>query len=92
MFGILLLSSAQESVVAQGTVPGIRLATRQFLSPEGNPYLEVQVEFMAEGMQWLMSRDSLVRAAAQWTVVAYDSTGAVAGFSKATARTGELAA
>ncbi|MGB1573488.1 MAG: hypothetical protein ACPG85_04360, partial [Flavobacteriales bacterium] len=69
MFGILLLSSASGSVLAQGTVPGIRLATRQFLSPEGSPYLEVQVEFMAEGMQWLMSRDSLVRAAAQWTVV-----------------------
>ena len=72
LFGILLLS-------AQGPLwprdrPGIRLATRQFLSPDGNPYLEVQVEFMAEGMQWLMSRDSLVRAAAQWTVVAYDST------------------
>jgi len=92
LFGMLLLSSALGPVVAQGTVPGIRLATRQFLSPEGSPYLEVQVEFMAEGMQWLMSRDSLVRAAAQWTVVAYDSTGAVAGFSKATARTGELAA
>ena len=72
-----------------GTAPGVRLSTRQFLN-EGEPYLEVQVEFMAEGLQWLMSRDSLVRAAAQWTVVAYDSTGAVAGFSKATARTGAL--
>ncbi len=89
-FGICLVSFGQAAVSAQNSTPGVRLSTRQFLSPEGNPYLEVQVEFMANGMHWLMSRDSLVRAAAQWTVVAYDSTGAVAGFSKATARTGNI--
>ena len=70
--------------------PGVRLATRQFLTPDGAPYLEVQAEIMAEGLQWLMSSDSLVRAGVEWTVVAYDTTGAVAGFSKATARTGAL--
>ena len=86
--GILLTGSLQ-GALGQGNAPGVRLSTRQFLN-QGEPYLEVQVEFMAEGLQWLMSRDSLVRAAAQWTVVAYDSTGAVAGFSKATARTGAL--
>lgn len=85
----ILLTGGWLDALGQGTAPGVRLSTRQFLN-EGEPYLEVQVEFMAEGLQWLMSRDSLVRAAAQWTVVAYDSTGAVAGFSKATARTGAL--
>jgi GWxTD domain-containing protein len=85
----ILLTGGWLDAFGQGTAPGVRLSTRQFLN-EGEPYLEVQVEFMAEGLQWLMSRDSLVRAAAQWTVVAYDSTGAVAGFSKATARTGAL--
>ena len=85
----ILLTGGWLDAYGQGSAPGVRLSTRQFLN-EGEPYLEVQVEFMAEGLQWLMSRDSLVRAAAQWTVVAYDSTGAVAGFSKATARTGAL--
>ena len=69
--------------------PGVRLATRQFLTPDGAPYLEVQVEIMAEGLQWLTSSDSLVRAGVEWTV-AYDTTGAVVGFSKATAWTGAL--
>ena len=69
---------------------GVRLATRQFLTPDGAPYLEVQAEIMAQGLQWLVSNDSLYRAAVEWTVVAYDTTGAVAGFSKATARTGAL--
>ena len=50
------------------------MATRQFLTPDGAPYLEVQAEIMAEGLQWLMS-DSLVRAGVEWTVVAYDTTG-----------------
>ena len=79
-------------VCAQGesSTVGVRLATRQFLTPDGAPYLEVQAEIMAQGLQWLMSNDSLVRAAVEWTVVAYDTTGAVAGFSKATARTGAL--
>ena len=85
----ILLTGGWLDAYGQGSAPGVRLSTRQFLN-EGEPYLEVQVEFMAEGLQWLMSRDSLVRAAAQWTVVAYDSTGAVAGFSKATARTDAL--
>ena len=85
----ILLTGGWLDAFGQGSAPGVRLSTRQFLN-EGEPYLEVQVEFMAEGLQWLMSRDSLVRAAAQWTVVAYDSTGTVAGFSKATARTGAL--
>ena len=89
-FGIALFFGGQAALLAQNSTPGVRLSTRQFLSPEGDPYLEVQVEFMANGMRWLMSRDSLVRAAAQWTVVAYDSTGTVAGFSKATARTGNI--
>ena len=91
LFACLLTLCGTGSVLAQTASPGVRLSTRQFLSPGGAPYLEVQVEFMAEGMRWLMSRDSLVRAAAQWTVVVYDSTGTVAGFSKATARTGALA-
>ena len=77
---------------SQSGSPGVRLATRQFQSLEGNPYLEVQAEFMAEGLKWLTSGDSLFRAAVQWTVVAVDSTGEVAGFSKATARTGDLPA
>ena len=84
--GILLTVSAAHSWAQ----PGVRLATRQFLTPDGAPYLEVQAEIMAEGLQWLMSSDSLVRAGVEWTVVAYDTTGAVAGFSKATARTGAL--
>ena len=70
--------------------PSIRLATRQFQSPGQPPYLEVQAEFMAEGLSWLSSSDSTWRAAAQWTVIAYDSTGTVAGFAKSTARTGNL--
>lgn len=81
-----------DSASAQGDAgtPSVRIATRQFTSPEGGPYLEVQVEFMASSLDWLTSSDSLFRAAAAWTVVAYDSTGTVAGFSKATARTGNL--
>lgn len=70
--------------------PSVRISTRQFTSPSSGPYLEVQVEFIASGLEWLMSSDSLFRAAAAWTVVAYDSTGNVAGFSKATARTANL--
>ncbi len=77
-------------VQGQSSTVGVRLATRQFLTPDGAPYLEVQAEIMAKGLQWLMSSDSLYRAAVEWTVVAYDTTGAVAGFSKATARTGAL--
>lgn len=87
-----MVLSFPASTWAQSGTPGVRLATRQFQSAEGAPYLEVQAEFMADGLTWLMSADSLYRAAVQWTVVAVDSTGKVAGFSKATARTGDLLA
>ena len=89
LFG-MFWSLATPVTLAQSSAVGVRLATRQFLTPDGAPYLEVQAEIMAQGLQWLMSNDSLYRAAVEWTVVAYDTTGAVAGFSKATARTGAL--
>ncbi len=74
----------------QGTPPSVRLATRQFQSPDAGPFLEIQVEFLSEGATWAPVTDSTFRAAVTWTVVAYDSTGTVAGFAKSTARTGEL--
>lgn len=94
-FGALLFLSCLgldlgQSLWAQPVTPGVRLATRQFFTADRTPYLEVQAEFMAEGVQWLMSSDSVYRAGVQWTVVAYDSSGTVAGFSKATARTAGL--
>ena len=84
----ILLTGGWLDAFGQGSAPGVRLSTRQFLN-EGEPYLEVQVEFMAEGLQWLMSRDSpsAQPRSGRWS---YDSTGTVAGFSKATARTGAL--
>lgn len=79
-------------LVAQETLPSpsLRLATRQFISPETGVFLEVQAEFMSGGLTWMSAPDSTVRAAVEWTVVAYDSTGVVAGFAKSTARTGDL--
>jgi len=80
---------AQEATLAP---PALRLATRQFLVPESGPFLEVQVEFIEQGVSWLSSNDSLYRAGVEWTVVAYDSTGAVGGFAKSTVSTGDLPA
>lgn len=80
------LLSAQETLPS----PSLRLATRQFISPETGVFLEVQAEFMSGGLTWMSAPDSTVRAAVEWTVVAYDSTGVVAGFAKSTARTGDL--
>ena len=48
----ILLTGGWLDAFGQGSAPGVRLSTRQFLN-EGEPYLEVQVEFMAEGLQWL---------------------------------------
>jgi GWxTD domain-containing protein len=88
----LLFGPAVFSVQAQtsGTTPSLRLATRQFQAPDGAPYLEVQAEFLASSVTWLSEGDSLFRAAVKWTVIAYDSTGTVAGFVKSTSRTGSL--
>lgn len=70
--------------------PSMRLATRQFLAPESGQFLEVQAEFLASNLEWINVTDSTVKAAVRWTVVAYDSTGTLAGFSKSTARTDAL--
>ena len=70
--------------------PSVRLATRQFQSPESGLYLEVQAEFLSDGVTWLNDADSTVRAGVRWTAVAFDTTGTVAGFGKSTARTGAL--
>ena len=86
----LLLAMVCPLQSAHAQSPGVRLATRQFTAPDGGAYIEVQAEFMAQGLQWLVGEDSLHRAAVKWSVLAFDSTGAVAGFSKATARTGDL--
>lgn len=88
LFGIVFASMGLQVGHAQS--PGVRLATRQFTAPDGTPYLELQAEFLANGVKWLVSPDTLYRAAVTWSVVAYDSTGNVAGFSKATARTDDL--
>jgi GWxTD domain-containing protein len=87
---LVIVTVASHGVFAQS--PGVRLATRQFTAPDGLPYLEVQAEFMAEGLQWLVGEDTLYRAAVKWSVVVFDSTGSVAGFSKATSRTDDLPA
>ena len=87
-----LLAGPQVYSLAQAPndTPSLRLATRQFQSPDGAPYLEVQAEFLASSVRWLAEGDSVFRAAVKWTAIAYDSTGAVAGFVKSTARTGFL--
>lgn len=92
LFPLVLFSVLTACAMGQQALapPSIRLATRQFQAPGQPPYLEVQAEFMADGLSWLSSSDSTWRAAAQWTVIAYDSTGTVAGFAKSTARTGNL--
>lgn len=83
-------ASAQPSDQADWAPPTMRLATRQFMSPVDGVFLEVQAEFLERGVSWVSAGDSTVRAAVQWTAVAYDSTGVVAGFAKSTARTGNL--
>ena len=79
LVSFVVASQGATCAQSQSSTVGVRLATRQFLTPDGAPYLEVQAEIMAQGLQWLMSNDSLYRAAVEWTVVAYDTTGAVAG-------------
>ena len=87
---LIVLSPAPFFGQADLMPPSVKLATRQFKSPETGAYLEVQVEFLATGVTWLDSPDTTYRAGVTWTVVAYDSTGTVAGYGKSTARTGEL--
>ena len=93
MVGLMFAGTASDAVNAQESPlapPSLRLATRQFLAPDSGPFLEVQAEFIEQGVSWIASDDSTFRAGVQWTVVAYDSTGAVGGFAKSTARTGDL--
>lgn len=85
-FMLASAAAAQEALYP----PSMRLATRQFHSPESGPFLEVQAEFLASNVSWVGVTDSTFVAAVRWTVVAYDSAGVVAGFAKSTARTGEL--
>lgn len=87
---LLAMTSVQSHAQGLDKTPSLRLATRQFQAPDGAPYLEVQAEFLASSVTWLAEGDSLYRAAVKWTAIAYDSTGAVAGFVKSTARTGSL--
>lgn len=86
MVGILFPAHGQLDRLS----PSIRIATRQFQTPGEGAYLELQVEFLASSLDWLAGADSSVRAGVQWTAVALDGEGAIAGFAKSTARTGDL--
>ena len=92
MFFCLLVLTQAPTALAQEALypPSMRLATRQFHSPESGPFLEVQVEFLGSNVTWVEATDSTVAAAVRWTVVAYDSSGEVGGYAKSTARTGGL--
>lgn len=89
---LLVLCGFSEGLMTQEVLPppSVRLATRQFQSPGLGSFLEVQTEFLGDGISWLAASDSTFRAAVMWTAVAYDSTGTIAGFAKSTARTEEL--
>jgi len=90
-WGLLFFSlSAQVAALGQGAGPVARMATKQFWGPEIGTYLEVQMAFDARSVRWVDAGEGTVRAAVEWTVIAFDAKGEMVDFRKSIARTERL--